>query len=722
MGAFVTSRIQEVHGERMINRSSARCATVFYPPTELTTTMRIQALSVENFRAIERFQVDALTDFVLIAGPNGCGKTTILDAIRLAKSAYVHNEWKKWFQEFGVNVDRPNNWQTLFRDTDKPIAISATFRLTEEERRFLAERADDIALAIAQNSLPDRDRRASNTVTGDQPVVPPTLPKTQADQLRGSAAELANSLRSALESSDEFVASVKLTAGPSLEVSPSPVATAAFTCFRPDTLGEVEFHTSRRSYARESVESVNLRLGSRSEERRNRFLYDLENKYKNIKTQLGEEYVASILRGADPTEAPLQKSIKELFQTFFPGKSFLGVQVAADNSLRFPVRLDSGQQHDIDELSSGEKEIVYGYLWLRTGTPRRSVILVDEPELHLNPALVQGLPTFYQRHLAQALDAQVWIVTHSDAILRQAVRAPNMTVLHMARNASDGLSQARQIDGQDAVEAAVLDLIGDIAAYRPYAKIVLVEGHRDTRFDVDMIRRLFPDFTERANLIPVGNRAMTTGVRVRLVEVLETSGIAERAVSISDGDLGLSGTPEQPGHFIWPAYEIENFLLEPAVIRAAACTLLRNDPFAEDGAVVAALRTVAAPLAEEMALDEVQYLLNKEFVSSISIGGSTRRPVQDLLRSAVATQQRLSAIDISEARVQALFEAAAVRIRATLDSGDFLSRLPGDRLLRALAGKLGVNSDHFRNVCLDQAQRLGWRPPGMEALLRDAIG
>lgn len=680
--------------------------------------MRITSLDIQNLRAIDHFSVDRLSDFVLIAGPNGCGKTTVLDAVRLVKSVYVQEEWKRWFAEFGINVDRLTNWKTVFRDADKTARIQSTFVLSDAERNFLAENAYNIALGIAL-SRPNR-RNTNSAVTGDPPIIPPEFGERGERELKNEAEQKAGAVAEALARSAEFVAEVSLTSTPRIEVRPSPVAEAAFTCFRPDYLGEVEFHSARRHYVRESVDNIRLRVASRSEERRSRFLYDLENKYKNIKTQLGEEYVTAILRGTSPDEAPLQKSIKELFRTFFPGKAFLGVRLAPDNSLSFPVELDTGEQHDIDELSSGEKEIVYGYLWLRTGTPRNSVILVDEPELHLNPALVQGLPAFYQAHLADALDAQVWIVTHSDAILRQGVRAPNMTVFHMARPLPDGSQQARKIDNQDAVEAAVLDLIGDLAAYRPYARIVLVEGHRDTRFDVDMIRRLFPDLAERANLIPVGNRAMTTGVRVRLVEVLEEAGLTGRAVSISDGDLGLGVRPEA-AHFTWPVYEIENFLLEPRIVRAAAGLLLRRDPFADDGDVVHRLRRLAEPLVDAVALDEVQYALNKEFVAALSIGASPKDPINGLLQSASSSQQRVGALDVSEIRVREMFEASAARFRSSLESTKFLEMLPGDRLLRALAGSLGVSGDHFRNACLDQAQRLAVRPEGMEDVLRRAI-
>ncbi|MGH3430264.1 MAG: AAA family ATPase [Terriglobales bacterium] len=50
--------------------------------------MRFLSLEVRNFRAIERFAVEDLTDFVMIAGQNGSGKSCVFDAIRLLKSFY----------------------------------------------------------------------------------------------------------------------------------------------------------------------------------------------------------------------------------------------------------------------------------------------------------------------------------------------------------------------------------------------------------------------------------------------------------------------------------------------------------------------------------------------------------------------------------------------------------------------------------------------------------
>lgn len=71
-----------------------------------------------------------------------------------------------------------------------------------------------------------------------------------------------------------------------------------------------------------------------------------------------------------PADDALTSTLKELFTTFFPGKEFLGPRPTGDGRLLFPVRLANGGEHDIDELSSGEKEVLYGYLRLQNAAPR----------------------------------------------------------------------------------------------------------------------------------------------------------------------------------------------------------------------------------------------------------------------------------------------------------------------------------------------------------------
>src|SRR6185437_183705 len=127
----------------------------------------------------------------------------------------------------------------------------------------------------------------------------------------------------------------------------------------------------------------------------------------------------------------LNETLKELFQTFFPDKRYEGVAPQSRGGLEFPVRLSTGETHDIDELSSGEKEILYGYLKLKNSTPKHSIILLDEPELHMNPSLLQGFTDFYHRHIGRAQGNQLWLVTHSDTLLRQAVGNSNYRVYQM---------------------------------------------------------------------------------------------------------------------------------------------------------------------------------------------------------------------------------------------------------------------------------------------------
>ena len=66
--------------------------------------MRIENLKIENFRA-KKVWIDTRSTMIVIAGPNGCGKSCVLDGIRFIKSAYGGygpNEWDQWLGEFQI--------------------------------------------------------------------------------------------------------------------------------------------------------------------------------------------------------------------------------------------------------------------------------------------------------------------------------------------------------------------------------------------------------------------------------------------------------------------------------------------------------------------------------------------------------------------------------------------------------------------------------------------
>jgi predicted ATP-dependent endonuclease of OLD family len=202
------------------------------------------------------------------------------------------------------------------------------------------------------------------------------------------------------------------------------------------------------------------------------------------------------------------------------------------------VRLSTGEVHDIDELSSGEKEILYGYLKLKNSTPGRSVILLDEPELHLNPSLLQGFADFYYRHLGVAQNNQLWLVTHSDTLLRQAVGNANYRVYQMVpATAADSMdNQAVEILKDDDVERVTIELVGDLASYRPHGKVVFLEGRSENGFDVNMVRRLFPEFAQRVNLVSGGNKLRVRDLYMALRDAASQAGIRNRFFAIVDKD------------------------------------------------------------------------------------------------------------------------------------------------------------------------------------------
>lgn len=692
--------------------------------------MRIERLHISNFRGISLFEIDDLATIVVVAGPNGCGKSSVLDAIRLLKSVYggyQQDEARKWFAEFQINLNRKDEFGRLFRDPSRDVEIWAEFELADEELEYLRANASTVIEPIAWQEVVGRE---FDVQSYGAPALATEL-RVHGERVREVTATGASELAAALESK---TLRARLVVPPSLDVhvDANRVLEVLFRTFDPDNLGIIDYHGPTRSYQREVVGGLTLNLENLEQQRRQRTLYDTQGKYQNVKSELAANYVRELIAEkagvTSPTAATLNDTLAELFQTFFPDKSYSGPRPTPAGVPEFPVKLATGEEHDIDDLSSGEKEILYGYLRLRDSAPSNSVVLLDEPELHLNPSLLQGLPDFYHRHLGRALNNQLWLITHSDALLRQSVGNSNFSVFHMRAGTSTPTdeNQALPVRADDDLERAIIDLVGDLATYKPHAKVVILEG-AESEFDRLMVSRLFPRFAQQVNILSGGGRGRVEGLYSLLAEASTTAGFGDRFFAVVDRDIGAVKAPDATKVLTWDRYHIESYLLEPKYVLAAMGAVQTSTSLAIEDEVRVALADSATEVVNRIVLHELTIHANDEMIMAISVGAKrdSTNPVADLRPSIEGSAERVEKAAeelLKSGHLEGVAKKITDELQASLSTDEWMSRFPGRVILRAFVTKHvpGVNYESFRNLIIDQMLDDEYEPAGMKAVI-DAI-
>lgn len=688
--------------------------------------MKFKKLHIKNFKAIELVKLESLGDLVLIAGQNGVGKSCIFDCIRLFKSnygSYNQNEVNNFYNEFQVKIGNDFNLDKLFRDNKNPIEIEATIELSKTEIDYLKNNGEKLLERLLwrlytknPNFDPAMDD-LSNSAASNQRMYGQKV-QTETKKYMVEFEKLVQQ--------NEFEGRVEIYSDNFLKVKPNILLELLFHTFSPDELGIIDYHGAHRSYQKEHLQNLNLNFSNSKDNYQNHALYNYTNKYNNVKTEMASSYVKALIAkesgATDQALSDLNNSLSSLFSKFFPGKSFNGMVPNSNGTLEFPVEIKTGEKHDIADLSSGEKEILFGYLRLRNQAPRNSVILIDEPELHLNPKIAKKLPEFYYETIGKQLNNQIWLVTHSDAILKEVAGNNEYSIFHMSESLNDGNNQVHKISLENEAEAALIDLIGEFSAYDQRNKIVIFEGE-DSEFDKTITNILFPEFENSTNSISAGSRSNVANLQKVLKTASDEGLISKKFVSIVDKDSNKVINDLETMNFSWNAYHIENYLLNETFIKKVLDDLhINNEEFDSEVKILEALKECA----KETLPFHIQHELNQFVSSELNSSITTKIDASNVLNEEYFKVVERTISEIETKKINSLSQKElkkkeiliANKFKQSLKDDSWKLIFNGRNILNCFTKKIKViRYELFRNLIISKMKDENFQPNGMKEVI-----
>lgn len=516
--------------------------------------MKIRTLRVENLRGLSHIECTFDQPTNVIVGPNAIGKTTILEAIRIMKALLMPRYYQEGHQvltSLGAISPHPQlasylDYSALARNPDDPIIVFATIDLSDTEVDYIRKAMDQIALELMRSQMAKNDEQSQLAFT--------QFLSTNDGQSRLKA--MTDEVKKKIDAiTVPFSLPIRLTMdGSKRRMGGDDIFNQTVVAILerqyPPSLALMSYFPADRAFP---TGEVNVQIGSG--EANNQIQSHIGNaasKYQRLKQTIVNNLLLSEL-----DHEKLADDFQLVLENLLPGKRLAGLSVTPVGTLKVAIEeMATGKIFDIDSMSSGEKGLILTFLLLRRSLAPGGIALVDEPELHLNPAVCKNIIPFLNEHIAQSGDIQIILCTHSAEILGAAFDHKECTIHHL-RSHKDA-TKIYERDSREVFDA--LRRLGTTAAESLFARgNIFVEGDHDAA----ILEEGFYELIAGYRITSLGGRAEIEK-EIKTLQRSDQNGELDKLnCFIFDSDHAPSSVTNTAFVHVlqWDRYCLENYLI-----------------------------------------------------------------------------------------------------------------------------------------------------------------
>ena len=624
--------------------------------------MRINKLTIKNFKSLIDVHMSNIPDVLVIAGPQGSGKSSVLEAIAYFK--------EKLGPYYGWNVPGIVNTKAQFAE------IEIKFRVFQEEKDYLK--------AVHNIDFVGDELSGYIKIGKDGNPIPPLK-------------------------------------------SPRELSTLLSLYDRQNhpQVGIFEYLNPYRVLRRKNLTTLQLGRFTDAEEKRKRIGLQ-EQKFDLTKDYLAQLAMRDIQRiqellltGKESVRigdvGDSLQAIKKIFNGLLAKKKFCQIDLSA-SPVRFIVETPQGEV-DIDDLSSGEKEILSVFTDLLKLRLKNSIILFDEPDLHLNQEIERKI---VEKLRSLGENNQFWIATHSFGIMGSVDFSQLYRLDHYS-----GSNQITRVFDDEEKYKTFKSVAGDVGIVTLGEKIAFLEGVEKT--DKFILDTWFDEYKGKITFVSSGPVSNVMGISERILDLLQTSARFNFFFAIRDRDFLTDEERKEliaAGNnrlFVWSKYHIENYLLDFDVIHTVLGKNFTPNPCSDPKDVFQKMREVVIENKELFISKMVNYALNaKTGDIYFKIG------FPDVESQAIdkAEKIKLKTIDVlDEKKVREIVRGKEIEFDKAIASGKWVDILPGRSLLGLILNKYthGLAYEQFRNQIVNEIANQKKIPKEVDATISQIL-